>query len=191
MPANTAALEFLLSRRSRPAKTLTTPAPDRAALVTILQAGARCPDHGMLEPWRFLVLQGKALQRVAKQVETRALALDKPADQVEKSRNAFANAPCSIAVISTPKASEKVPEIEQTLSAGAVCLSVLNAALASGWGANWITGWMAFDRPLLRECFHLQPHEFIAGFIHIGTEIVIPADRKRPNMDVLTDWIDV
>ncbi|MEL7091433.1 MAG: nitroreductase, partial [Pseudomonadota bacterium] len=33
MPArNEAALEFLLTRRSRPAKTLTTPVPDRAAL---------------------------------------------------------------------------------------------------------------------------------------------------------------
>lgn len=190
MPANTAALEFLLNRRSHPAKTLTTPAPDRAALEVILKAGARSPDHGLLEPWRFLVLQENALKRVANQIEARAIALGKPADQVEKACNAFANAPCSIAVVFTPKASEKVPEIEQTLSAGAVCLSVLNAALASGWGANWITGWMAFDGPLLHACFYLQPNEFIAGFIHIGTETIIPADRKRPDMAALTDWID-
>ncbi len=190
MPAHPAALEFLRTRRSRPAKTLSLPAPDRAALVEILQIGARSPDHGMLEPWRFLVLQGDALKRISTQVEARALAMGKPADQVEKARNIFANAPCSIAVVSSPKASEKVPETEQILSAGAVCLSVLNGALAAGWGANWITGWMAFDRPLLQDCFALQPNEFIAGFIHIGTETVVPADRKRPDVNALTDWID-
>lgn len=190
MPANRAALEFLLNRRSRPAKTLTMPAPDRATLGTILKAGARCPDHGMLEPWRFLVLQGDALARVANRVQQRAIALQKPQEQVDKARNAFANAPCSIVVVASPKDSEKIPQIEQTLSAGAVCLSVLNAALAAGWGANWISGWMAQDRPLLTGTFGLQAHEFVAGFIHIGTETVTPADRKRPDLVALTEWID-
>ncbi len=49
-------MDFLLTRRSRPAKTLAAPAPDRAALMTILTAATRCPDHGKLEPWRFIVL---------------------------------------------------------------------------------------------------------------------------------------
>ena len=53
---NQAALDFLLSRRSRPAKTLQAPAPDRAALDPILTAGLRSPDHGKLEPWRLIVL---------------------------------------------------------------------------------------------------------------------------------------
>lgn len=187
---NTAALDFLLTRRSRPAKTLIAPAPDRAAIEVILQAGARTPDHGCLEPWRFIVLQGAALQRVADQVESRANALEKPVEQVEKARNSFANAPASIVVVSSPKASEKVPEIEQTLSAGAVCLSVLNGALASGWGANWITGWMAFDRPLLEMAFNLQANEFAAGFVHLGTETVTPQERKRPVLDTITSWVD-
>ena len=53
---NDAVLDFLLTRRSRPAKTLTTPAPDKDALMTILSAAARTPDHGKLEPWRFIIL---------------------------------------------------------------------------------------------------------------------------------------
>ena len=63
--ANPAALQFLQSRRSRPAKTLTTPVPTREELGPILTAAARTPDHGKLEPWRFIVLQTAALDRLA------------------------------------------------------------------------------------------------------------------------------
>ena len=53
---NEAALAFLLNRRSRPAKTLTGPAPSKEELTLILEAGTRVPDHGKLEPWRLKVL---------------------------------------------------------------------------------------------------------------------------------------
>ena len=42
---NQAALEFLLNRRSRPAKTLGAPAPDRDALMQILEAATRSPER--------------------------------------------------------------------------------------------------------------------------------------------------
>ena len=58
-------LDFLRTRRSRPAKTLTAPGPDRAALGPILEAGLRVPDHGKLEPWRLIVLDGGAPGRLA------------------------------------------------------------------------------------------------------------------------------
>ena len=54
-------LDFLLSRRSRPAAALTAPAPDAAALEVLLTAAARVPDHGALVPWRFLVLRMRRL----------------------------------------------------------------------------------------------------------------------------------
>ena len=57
MPApNPAALDFLMTRRSHPARTLAAPAPDRAALAPLLTAALRVPDHGKLEPWRLVVL---------------------------------------------------------------------------------------------------------------------------------------
>ena len=190
MPApNSAALEFLLTRRSRPAKTLAGPAPDRKSVETILQAGARSPDHGILEPWRFLVLERTALDRLADLTERRARDLGKPDEQVEKARNSFANAPLTIAIVFSPKQSEKIPHEEQVLSAGAVCLSTLNAALALGWGANWVTGWMAFDTPLLKEGLGLAGEEYVAGFVHLGTETVAPSDRKRPDLDRLVEWV--
>lgn len=186
---NQAALDFLLTRRSRPHKTLTTPAPDKDALRPLLTAAARTPDHGKLEPWRFLILEQPALRRLGILARSRAQSLGHDADKTDKIATMFENAPLSVAVIASPKPSEKIPEVEQTLSAGAVCLALLNAALASGWGANWLTGWTAYDRPFLTEGLGLAPHEFVAGFIHLGTETSTPPDRPRPDIDAITTWV--
>ena len=186
---NSAALDFLLARRSRPAKTLTGPAPDRDALRQLLTAAARTPDHGKLEPWRFIVLEPKALARLGATARQRGAALGHAPEQIDKIGAMFETAPLSVAVISSPKPSEKIPQIEQTLSAGAVCLALLNAALAAGWGANWLTGWTAFDRPFLSDALNLTEEEFVAGFLHIGTETSTPPERPRPDLDAITNWV--
>lgn len=186
---NPAALDFLLTRRSRPAKTLTAPAPDRVALMPLLKAAVRTPDHGKLEPWRLLVLERGALDRLADTARDRAAALSLDPEQADKGRRQFADSPLCVAVIEVQRASPKIPGIEQTYSAGAVCLALLNAALAAGWGANWLSGWVAHDRGFVEEALGLAPNERVAGFIHIGTETSAPPDRPRPNLDTVTTWV--
>ena len=187
---NAAALDFLKTRRSRPAKTLTVPVPDRQQLRDLLTIAARTPDHGKLEPWRFLVLEKKALERLSSTVQARGDALGVDPDKVQKAVTQFADADLAVAVIGCPKPSEKIPEIEQTLSTGAVCLALVNAALASGWGANWLSGWISHDRDWRESNLGLMPHEWIAGFIHIGTETSTPPERPRPDLDRITEWLD-
>lgn len=186
---NDEAMRFLLTRRSRPPKTLRAPVPDRAALTEILTAGARAPDHGKLEPWRFVVLERPALERLAKAAADYASAQSIPEDQAAKGVGQFAQSPLCIAVIAAPKASDKVPDIEQVLSAGAVCLGTLNAALAAGWGAGWLTGWVAHDPGFAAQAFDLGPGEWVAGLIHIGTETAAPPERPRPDMAALIRWV--
>jgi nitroreductase len=186
---NQAALEFLLTRRSRPAKTLTTPVPDRAALAPILEAALRSPDHGKLEPWRLMVLEAPALRRLGEAVGRRAAALGLDPAQTDKGRNQFDTGHLAVAVIETPVIADKVPAIEQTYSTGAVCLALLNAALASGWGANWLSGWPTHDPVFLQETLGLAPHERLAGLIHIGTETATPPERPRPNPEDKVTWV--
>lgn len=186
---NPAALEFLLTRRSRPAKTLKAPGPDRDTVRTILTAAARTPDHGKLEPWRFVVLERAALQRLARLADVRGQALGMESDRVAKGRDQFAQGQLCVAVIEVRKPSEKIPPLEQTYSAGAVCLALLNAALAAGWGANWLTGWPSHDRAFVTEGLGLDDHERIAGLIFLGTETTTPPDRPRPDIDAITTWI--
>ena len=188
--ANIAALDFLKGRRSRPAKTLTGPVPDRAEITELLTIAARSPDHGKLEPWRFLVLEKAALARLAATIPAKGVELGIEPEKIEKLQKQFGDADLAVAVVSSPKASEKIPEIEQTLSAGAVATLLLSAALAAGWGANWLTGWASHDRGWREDNLGLKPHEWIVGFIHIGTETVVPQDRPRPDLDRIVEWIE-
>ena len=185
---NPAALDFLLTRRSRPAKTLTGPVPDRETLRRLLEAAARTPDHGKLEPWRFIVLEKADLAQLAEGVAPRGAELGLEPASIDKAEAQFASADLAVAVISAPVASEKVPEIEQVYSAGAVCLALLNAALAAGWGANWLSGWPSHDAVFRETRLGLAPHERIAGLIHIGTETAAPPERPRPDLDRIVTW---
>lgn len=187
--ANPSALDFLLTRRSRPAKTLSMPVPSPEQLRPLLQAAARTPDHGKLEPWRFVVIAKEAMPRLAEHAARRGIALGLDEEQIAKGRSQFDQGHLAVAVIEVQKPSEKIPTIEQTYSAGAVCLALLNAALAAGWGANWLTGWPSHDRGFMRDALGLEDHERIAGFIHIATETSAPPERPRPDLDTITTWV--
>jgi len=187
---NPAALAFLETRRSRPAKTLSGPVPKPDELRRLLTVAARTPDHGKLEPWRFLVLEKPALERLAGTLETKGAELCIEPEKIVKAQAEYNGATLAVAVVASPKPSEKIPEIEQTLSAGAVCMQLVNAALAAGWGANWLTGWASQDADWRERNLGLMPHEWIAGIIHIGTETSAPPERPRPDLDAITEWIE-
>lgn len=182
-------LDFMLTRRSVSGSTLVAPAPDRATVEKILTAGSRVPDHKALVPWRFIVFEGQALQRMGQALHDRALENEFGEKRAEMVRRSWQKLPMSIAVVASPKPDAGIPDVEQTLSAGAACVSVLNAALASGFGANWITGWMAFDSEFLQRELGLDEHEYVAGFIHVGTRSMDPAERDRPPLDSITTWL--
>ena len=183
--SETAVIDFLLSRRSTPARMLTPPVPDGAALRTLLTAATRVPDHGKLEPWRFIELRRPALQRLAALAETRGAALGIAPEKRAKGIAQYGDADLVVAVIAAPQPSEAIPEIEQLMSAAAVCLSLVNAALATGWGACWLTGWAAHDQDFARDGLGLAPHERVAGMVHLGTAKTRAPERPRPDIAAL------
>jgi len=190
MPApNPLVLEFLQTRRSRPAKTLRGPVPSRDALAPILHAAARTPDHGKLEPWRFVVIEPAAYPRLADAVRTHGQSIGIEPEKIEKMASQFELETLAVMVVECIKPSPKIPAIEQSYSAGAVCLALLNAALASGWGANWLSGWASHDPAFCKAHLGLDAHERVAGFIHIGTETSRPPERPRPDLDAITTWV--
>ncbi|WP_050526278.1 nitroreductase family protein [Pseudorhodobacter aquimaris] len=182
------ATEFLQKRRSVPAKTLGLPVPDKAALMPLLTAACRVPDHGKLEPWRFVVLERGAMERLASLARTRAEALGLDDEKSAKGVSQFEMGQLAVVVISSPKASDKIPQIEQLHSASCVCLSLLNAALAAGWGANWLTGWPTYDQTFIQEGFGAVSGESVVGIIHIGSITTPSPERPRPDVASLVTW---
>lgn len=190
MNQTNAVLDFLATRRSHPPKLLSAPGPNRTEIAQLLSLAARVPDHGKLEPWRFIVLERAALDRLAPVLRTALLAAGSDTATTEKAVTALAS-PVIVAVVFSPKPSDKVPEWEQFLSSGALCLGLVNAALASGWGASWLTGFIATDLGFAHAHLGLAEGERIAGLIHIGTRgDTAPPERPRPDIAALTEWRD-
>ena len=184
------ALDPLRRRRSVPSRLLGEPGPDPDQLLAMLTEAVRVPDHGKLAPWRFLRIQGEARHRLGELLAARALERDPaaPAATVEKDRQRFSHAPLVLAVIARLTPGHKVPEQEQLLSGGAVCFALLQAAQALGFGAQWLTGWAAYD-PVVTARLGLQPNEKVLGFIHVGTAAEAAPERQRPDpRDLLDDW---
>ncbi len=184
------ALHALDARRSVPAKQLGEPGPDPATLLRMLTSAVRVPDHGKLVPYRFLRIAGDARHSLGAFLAERAVQRDpqvSPA-QLDKDRQRFSHAPLIITVIASPRPSPKVSEAEQLMTAGCVCFALLQAAQALGFGAQWLTAWMAFD-PVVHARLGLAEGEQIAGFIHIGTPKTEVPERERPDpAALLQDW---
>jgi nitroreductase len=180
------ALELLKTRSSPKAQDLAAPAPDEAQLGEILTVAARVPDHGMMKPWRFIVMRKETRAPLVEQLVANFRAANPKATdaEAEKQRLRFGDSPLIVTVVSKVSPNPKVPDIEQLLSAGAACMNLLNAAHAMGFGANWLTGWAAFDKSS-KELFELADNEQIVGFIHIGTIKGEVFQRPRPDLSQL------
>jgi nitroreductase len=155
----------------------------------MLAAAVRVPDHGKRVPWRFLRIAGAARDALGAALVARALERDPEAGAavVDKERNRC-HAPLAIAVVAQLGPDEKIPEAERFASACCVCFALLMAAQAEGFGAQWLTGWPAYDEAILR-LLGLGADERIAGFIHIGTPKIEAPERERPDpLALLTDW---
>jgi nitroreductase len=179
-------LDFLARRRSASALALTEPAPSPTELETLLRLAARVPDHGKLFPWRFVVLRGPAKQRFIAGLE--AIASKRPdGEKLTAKLGKIKAPPLTVAVVSHATPTD-IPEWEQRLSSGAVCMTLIIAAQAMGYGANWITDWYAYDAEAGR-LLGLKDGEQVAGFVHLGTSADAPLERVRPDMAaVVSEW---
>lgn len=159
----------LLNNRTSCSK-LTAPAPQGQALLQILQAGFRAPDHARLQPWRFITVEGEGLIRLGELFVDAALLrnpdLDLPSQ--EKFRQQPLRAPLIIVVIASPKVHAKVPELEQQYSAACAAYGILLAANAQGFAGIWRTGDNAYDAHV-KQGLGVKSHEHIIGYVYLGT----------------------
>jgi nitroreductase len=191
---NHALLDLLRSRRSPKLTALRAPAPSAEELSTLLTIASRVPDHGKLTPWRFIVIEGDRRHDLGKVIGEAFDARNPAADALAKAeaRKRLAHSPLVVAVVFSPRGDPaaparphpKVPELEQVLSTGAACMSLVIAATAMGFGAVWLTEWYAADASVLAE-LGVAPPERLAGFVHIGTVNETREDRARPALSTI------
>jgi nitroreductase len=189
--AENALLTLLESRRSVGVGLIGEPGPSEAELRRMLAYACRAPDHGALEPWRFIVIEGEARRRASERlsecyvIENAGMEASKLEKFAAIMARVFCAAPVVVIVVSRPDRNAKIPVFEQELSAGAVCMNLLTAAHAMGFDANWVTGFAAYSEGA-RAILGAAAGEKIAGVVHIGTARERPAERKRPDLDAIT-----
>lgn len=176
-------IDLLTSRRSVLAAQLEEPGPDAETLRTMLEAAVRVPDHGRLTPWRLQVV-GKAAQAELGELFVREFARDEPdanADRLQLERVRPQRSPVLVVVSSRTERNHAIPEVEQLLSCGNVCMNLLHAATALGFGAQWVTNWPAYNATV-KAALGIPGDEHLVGFVHIGTPRNTPSERARPDL---------
>jgi nitroreductase len=184
-------VNFLKTRKSGSAKAMGGPGPSAEQISEILHIAVRVPDHGKLNPWRFVLFEGAARAGIGDAFAARWKVLhpDHGEDSVAFQRGLFMRAPLVIAVVSTAAPHGKIPEWEQLLSSAAVCYNAVLAATALGFDAQWQTDWVAYDAEA-NAAMGLKASERIAGFIYIGTTTLPLEERPRPDPEtLLTRWV--
>ena len=184
-------IDLIDSRRSTPARQLGEPGPTPAQIERLLGAAIRVPDHGKLVPWRLLTISGDtriALGERLAQIHQR-IEPDIAAALLAKDRERFSFAPLIVAVIARIEDNHpKIPAQEQLLSAGCVACNLLLGAQALGFGAQWLTGWAAYDSDAA-ALLGLAANERVIAFVHVGTPNEPAPERHRPELaDVVSEW---
>jgi nitroreductase len=181
-------IDTLLSRAS--VKLLGEPGPSDDDLHLIFEAAVCAPDHGKLRPWRFFVVRGDARQELSELFAEGVRRREPGATEKEiaKERDKPLRSPLMIVVVARILNGHKVPPIEQTLSAGAAAMNILNAVHALGFGAKWVTGANCYD-PEFRMAFGLAETDELLGFIHVGTpEERIPPPQRPDPTEFVSAW---
>ncbi len=162
------AIEALTERVSMPR--LCEPAPTTEQLNVLFSAANRAADHGNLKPWRFKVVQGDGLVKLGELFLEAALLEDPNLSEPQRDRilNLPLRAPMVVIAVAHCQSHPKVPNVEQIIATGAAVQQMISAAYATGIGAFWRTGALAYNKAT-KLGLALEDNEHIVGFVYLGT----------------------
>ena len=186
--------DFLQKRRSTIVGRMTNEPISKANIETILACGVRVPDHGVLGPWKIIVIQDEARRHLGKTILRPEFAKEFP-DTNEESllfeEKRLERGSVVFAVLSAPKEHPKIPQWEMELSAGAVCMNLVTAAQSMGLAAQWVTEWYAYNEAMLKALGGRPDIDKVAGYIYVGGNTEPLKERRRPEQDDVISYYQI
>lgn len=166
---------------------LTEPGPTRVHLEQIMRACVRAPDHGRLRPWRFVVLEGPAREKLGDAMARLSLAKfpQSTPEQLEGERRKVLRAP-TIVVAAARITQGKIPEVEQIAAVAAGVENMVLVAQALGYGAMWKTGAAAYDAQT-KTMLGLTAQDHIVAFLYLGTT-ALAGTATPASLDGIVTW---
>ena len=174
-------LDAILQRRS--AAGLRGPGPTPEQLHLLLRAATTVPDHGLLQPYRFVLVDGDARTRFGDALADAAHEArpELSPGLLDKARRKPFAAPTLVVLIAAPRSDTPIPEWEQLASAACTGYAIVLAAHALGLGAVWKTA-AVLEGSALRDLLALRAGERLLGWVLLGQSEA--DDRPRPPVDL-------
>ena len=194
-PAHGDALAFaqsLITTRSNVSpRRLVGPGPSAQQTEALLGLAAAAPDHGLLTPWRFVLVPVDQRHRLAEAFALALLDRDPGAtlEQLESAREKAHRAPLlMVAVACLGRREPDIPALERMVSMGAAIQNILLGAHAMGFGAGLTSG-QAMNSARLSQLLRLAPGEHAVCCISVGLVGKRRPARIRPMPDHFTSTL--
>jgi nitroreductase len=169
--AFTMAQALIGSRQNVSPRRLVAPGPSPTELDALMSLAAAAPDHGQLNPWRFIIVPETQRHRLAQVFALSLIDRDPGAtlEQIESAREKAHRAPLlMVAVACLAPREPDIPPLERMVSMGAAIQNLLLGAHAMGYGSGLTSG-QAMTSPRLRDLCGLVPGEVPVCCVNIGT----------------------
>lgn len=162
---------LITSRRNISPRHLVEPGPSAEQLDVLFSLAAAAPDHGMLTPWRFIVVPPAQRHRLAEAFARSLIERDPGATlvQIEAAREKAHRAPLLIVAVACLGTREPdTPALERMVSMGAAIQNLLLGAHAMGFGAGLTSGQAMSSSHLAGLC-GLRDGEVAVCCVNVGT----------------------
>ena len=179
-----AALTLIHSRQHTSPKRLGDPGPDPEQIEKILSAAGAAPDHGLLTPWRLIIIAPERRHLLGEAFAEALAERDGEATEVQKqeARAKASRGPFLVLVVARldPELGPTHPQ-ERIISAGCAIQNMLLTAHAMGFGAGLSSGRALYSQRM-KLLFRLSAHEQPLCFMTLGTVQRRKSPRPRPVM---------
>lgn len=186
---------FEIIKQRRSIGKMTAERPTRQQIEKLLEAATHAPNHHKVEPWKFIVLAGKAREELgavmvealeARLAETGGLRIEA---LINKERYKLLRSPVVIVVVAEAPTSPKVMGIENIEATAAAVQNMLLAAEEMGLAAMWRTGDAAYD-VRIKQWLGLSPADNIVSFLYVGFPAIPRLERHPTHFEEKTTWLD-
>ena len=182
-----------IQRRTSVRRFIPDPVP-RETIAKLLSCAVRAPNHKLTEPWRFAVLTGGAVARLAELRARHRLkrysdpGSDEAQAGADKVRRETATTPAFIVVMCVQNPDELTRE-EDYAAAMMATANLMTAAESLGLGTYLKTGGIMRD-PELGSLAGLEPGSRIVAVVSLGYPEASEQPRRRRPVEELTRWFD-
>lgn len=168
---------------------------ERELLKTILEDATWAPTHGLTEPWKFIVHQGAARQRLAETMQ-RVYQATTPAnefreDKMKKMGENPLLAPVVIACVMERRGGAKIPEVEEIEAVACALQNLQLSATAAGLGCYWSSPPVLGTREFA-GWLQIGAEDRCVGLIYLGwpkSGLNWPRSVRQP-VESKTEWRD-